>query len=128
MEKSFPDAVPEVPVSNVGAALKYYETCLGFNIDWGDQNGGIAGVSRGRCRMFLTDRSFREKHGNVGPVVVWLNFNSKAEVNEQHEQWRSSGATIVSAPESKPWMLHEFTAQDLDGNLFRVFYDFSRDV
>jgi hypothetical protein len=24
----------------------------------------------------------------------------------------------------KPWGLHEFTAADPDGNLFRVFYDF----
>ncbi len=25
----------------------------------------------------------------------------------------------------KPWKLHEFTLADLDGNMFRVFYDFS---
>jgi hypothetical protein len=31
----------------------------------------------------------------------------------------------MSSPESKPWGLHEFTAADLDGNLFRVFYDFA---
>jgi hypothetical protein len=31
----------------------------------------------------------------------------------------------VSTPESKPWHLHEFTARDLDGNRFRVFYDFA---
>jgi hypothetical protein len=34
---------------------------------------------------------------------------------------------IVSEPEYKPWKLREFMA-DLDGNLIRVFYDFSRDV
>jgi hypothetical protein len=34
-------------------------------------------------------------------------------------------AKIVSQPESKPWGLHEFTVEDLDGNLFRVFYDFA---
>jgi hypothetical protein len=32
---------------------------------------------------------------------------------------------IVSGPESKPWGLHEFTAKDPDGNIFRVFYDFA---
>jgi hypothetical protein len=37
--------------------------------------------------MFLTNPAFREQHGNVAPVLIWL----------------------------------------LDGNLFRVFYDFSRD-
>jgi len=29
--------------------------------------------------------------------------------------------------ESKPWKLREFTVSDLDGNLFRVFYDFRGD-
>jgi hypothetical protein len=34
---------------------------------------------------------------------------------------------VVSQPEDKPWKLHEFTAADPDGNLLRVFYDFSKD-
>ncbi|NUS60381.1 MAG: hypothetical protein HOQ01_05485, partial [Lysobacter sp.] len=39
----------------------------------------------------------------------------------------ASEAIIVARPESKPWKLREFTAADRDGNLFRVFYDFSSD-
>jgi len=58
-------------------------------------------------------------------VLIWLNLASKAEVDELHEIWRSSGAKILSPPESKPYKLHEFTLSDPDGNLFRVFYDFS---
>jgi predicted lactoylglutathione lyase len=61
----------------------------------------------------------------VAPVLVWLNLSSKLQVDDLHEQWRRSGAKIISAPESKPWKLHEFTAADLDGNLLRVFYDFA---
>jgi hypothetical protein len=34
-------------------------------------------------------------------------------------------AKTISAPESKSRGLHEFTAADPDGNLFRVFYDFA---
>lgn len=128
MHRTFPSAVPEIPVSDMAAALDYYQKCLGFNVDWGGKDSGISGISRGECRMFLTDASFREDHGHSPPVVTWLNFDSKAEVDAQHTEWRLSGATITSAPESKPWMLHEFTAADLDGNVFRVFYDFSRDV
>jgi hypothetical protein len=60
-------------------------------------------------------------------VMIWLNLNSKEEVNELYELWNTSQAIIISTPESKPWNLHEFTASDLDDNLFRVFYDFSRD-
>jgi hypothetical protein len=56
--------------------------------------------------------------------VIWLNLNSIEEVDALYELWRDSHAKIVSPPESKPWKLHEFTAADLDGNLFRVFHDF----
>jgi predicted lactoylglutathione lyase len=127
MKHEFPAAVPEIPVTDMNRALDYYEHKLGFNIDWGEAGGGIAGISKGQCRMFLTDRAFREQHGNAAPVMVWLNLESKNEVDELHEIWKTSEARIISPPESKPWKLHEFTASDLDGNLFRVFYDFSRD-
>jgi uncharacterized glyoxalase superfamily protein PhnB len=60
--------------------------------------------------------------------AIWFNLNSKEEVNQLYEQWKDTQARMVSAPEAKPWKLHEFTATDLDGNLLRVFYDFSRDV
>jgi predicted lactoylglutathione lyase len=128
MKNEFPAAVPEIPVTDMDQALDYYERKLGFNIDWGGADGGIAGISKGHCRMFLTDRDFREHHGNAPPVMVWLNLNSKQEVDEIYGIWNAAGASMVSPPESKPWKLHEFTVSDLDGNLFRVFYDFSRDT
>ena len=128
MKHEFPAAVPEIPVTDMKAALDYYERKLGFNIDWGGADGGIAGISKGHCRLFLTDRDFRQHHGNAAPVMIWLNVNSKEEVDELYEIWKAGEARIISPPESKPWKLHEFTASDLDGNLFRVFYDFSRDA
>ena len=73
--------------------------------------------------MFLTNGAFREQYGNAGPVTIWLNLDSKEEVDELYELWSASQTKIVSPPESKPWGLHEFTVADLDGNLFRVFYD-----
>ena len=125
MEDDFPGAVPEIPVSDVDSAAAYYKNQLGFSLDWGGEDGGIAGISKGSCRMFLTSRGFREQYGNAPPVVVWLNLNSKREVDDLYGEWSRSQARIVSPPESKPWKLHEFTVADLDGNLFRVFYDFS---
>jgi len=128
VSETFPCAVPEIPVSNVDKAAAYYRDHLGFTIDWGDVGGGgIGGVSKGNCRLFLTNQAFREGHGNAGPVVMWINLNSKKEVDDQHEMWSRQGVRIASSPESKPWMLHEFTAADLDGNLIRVFYDFRGD-
>lgn len=123
MIESFPSAAPEIPVSDVTSAALYYERCLGFHWDWGTE--GIGQVSRGGCRLFLTNAAFRTGGVTRVPVVIWINLNNKAEVDELHQAWRNSGARIVAAPESKPWSLHEFIAADLDGNLFRVFYDFA---
>ena len=125
MNLQFPAAVPEIPVSDLEKAVAYYKSNLGFSIDWGGDAGGIAGISRGSCRMFLTDPSFREHYHNIGPVLMWLNLDSKEQVNELYKFWNASKAKIISPPESKPWGLHEFTIADLDGNLFRIFYDFA---
>lgn len=128
MKREFPAPVPEIPVSDMNAALDYYHHKLGFDMDFGGAAGGIAGISKGQCRLFLTDRDFRAFHGNAPPVLIWINLDSKDAVDELYESWSAAGARTISPPASKPWKLHEFTVADLDGNLFRVFYDFSRDA
>jgi uncharacterized glyoxalase superfamily protein PhnB len=124
---TLPAAVPEIPAANVEKAADYYVNTLGFTFDWGDDQGGIGGISRDDCRLFITNPSFRAHYGNVGPILFWLNLNSKAEVDELFAEWKAAGAKIVSEPEDKPWKLREFMAADLDGNLIRVFYDFRLD-
>jgi catechol 2,3-dioxygenase-like lactoylglutathione lyase family enzyme len=125
MKSEFPGAVPEIPVSDINKAVAYYKDKLGFKVDWGGEELGLAGISRENCRMFLANPDYRVQYGNVGPVLIWLNLNSKEEVDDLYKLWNSSNVSMVSDPESKPWGLHEFTAADPDGNLFRVFYDFS---
>ena len=125
MEFEFPGAVPEIPVKSIAAAAAYYQNNLGFTLDWGDDDLGLAGISKGHCRIFLANEQFRKPYGNVAPTLIWLNLDSKDEVDELYRVWSTSHARLVSAPESKPWGLHEFVATDLDGNLFRVFYDFA---
>ena len=125
MKSEFPAAVPEIPVTDINEAAAYYREKLGFGIDWGGGEIGLAGISQGNCRMFLADKEFRQGYGNVGPMLIWLNVNGNEEVDELYRAWSARGAKLLSAPESKPWGLHEFTAADLDGNLLRVFYDFA---
>jgi uncharacterized glyoxalase superfamily protein PhnB len=121
----FPQAVPEIPVTNIENAAEYYVRVLGFSLDWGDDPGGIGGISQGECRMFLTNVPFRQPHGTAGgPVTIWLNLNSKADVDELFARWQQAGAHVIAAPADKPWHLREFTVADLDGNQLRVFYDF----
>ena len=91
MLTQFPQAVPEIPVCDVDKAAEYYANVLGFNHDWGNDAGGIGGISQGDCRMFLTNATFRAAHGPSSPVIVWLNLNSKEEVDElfaaMDERW-----------------------------------------
>ena len=124
MKSEFPGPVPEIPVSDINKAAAYSKTKLGFTLDWGGEEVGLAGISKGNCRMFLANQEYRKEYGNVGPTLTWLNLESKEEVDELYRIWSASEVKLMSVPESKPWGLHEFTAADLDGNLFRVFYDF----
>jgi uncharacterized glyoxalase superfamily protein PhnB len=112
-------------VKDINTAAAYYQRNLGFTLDWGGDDLGLAGISRGNCRMFLANQQHRKEYGNVGPTLTWLNLDSKEEVDGLYRMWSASNAKLMSAPESQSWGLHEFTAADLDGNLFRVFYDFA---
>jgi predicted lactoylglutathione lyase len=125
MIPELPGAVPEIPVSDITAATTYYRDNLSFSVDWVEADIALAGISRDNCRLFLAGPLFRQERGNVSPVLTWLNLSSKAEVDELHRAWSTTNATLLSTPESKSWGLHEFTAADPDGNLFRVFYDFA---
>ncbi len=95
---TFPAAVPQVPAANVNKAVAYYVNTLGLTFDWGDDHGGIAGISRGNCRLFITNRSFRNSHGNIGPIVFWLYLDSRAEGDELFAHWKAAQGTIVSEP------------------------------
>ncbi|MFN2533000.1 MAG: hypothetical protein ABR555_17070 [Pyrinomonadaceae bacterium] len=82
MKSTFPGAIPEIPVKDITQAAAYYESSLGFTLDWGGDGLGLAGISNGNCRMFLANSEYRKKYGNVGPVLTWLNLESKEEVDD----------------------------------------------
>ena len=118
MSTKLPAAIPQVPVRDLARSIDYYRSRLGFSLDW-EYEDGLAGVSCGETRLFLD----RVVDGPVHPVRIWLNFCSNPEVDALHARWKELGATISSPPEQKPWNLYEFSAQDCDGNSFRVFHD-----
>ena len=125
MPIDFPEAVPEIPVSNVDRAAAHYVSVFGFSWDWGNDAGGIGGISQGACRLFLTNPAFRAVHGPKSPVTIWLNLNNRQEVDDLFARWKDAGAKVVEAVEDKPWHLREFRVADPDGNDLRVFYDFN---
>lgn len=121
---SLPPVCPEIPVADLGQALAYYRDQFGFAIDWSDDGLGLAGLSRGDSRLFLANADYRAVHGTRGPVVLWLNLADRDEVDALYTEWAAAGARIVAPPEAKPFKLYEFHAQDIDGNILRLFYDF----
>ena len=120
-----PQACPELPVADLTEALAYCRDRLGFSIDWADHGLGLAGISQGDSRLFVSSAAFRAGALNRGPLILWFNVHSRGEVDAIHARWQAAGARILTAPEPKPWKLHEFFAEDLDGNRLRVFYDFA---
>jgi hypothetical protein len=120
-----PGAVPEVPVQELGVAAAFYRDRLGFAVDWADEELGLAGISRGRCRLFLASSGYRKGRCTSPPVLIWLNLDSTQAVEDLYAEWSQDASIVVSPVASKPWGLHEFTIADVDGNLFRVFHDFA---
>ncbi len=118
MTTTLPAPVPQIPVKDLDRAIEYYQSRLGFDLDWKYEDG-IAGVSRDDARLFLD----RVAEGPLHPVRVWINLCSVAEVDSLYSGWQQSGVRLATAPEQKPWGIYEFIAEDSDGNSFRVFYD-----
>ena len=122
----FPAACPEIPVGQLSPALDYYRTRLGFTVDWANEILGLAGLSRGACRLFMSSAQYRQGRAEPGgQVTAWLNADSRAHVDRIHSEWAASGAVLDGPPCAQPWNLYEFLARDLDGNRWRVFYDFT---
>ncbi len=116
-----PNLVPEFPVSDLQTSSAFYEKRMGFNIDWMYENF-LAGISKDAARIFLRQRTEQEEEQGYN-VLVWLNLDSPSDVDQMYEEWKRSGVRITDELETKSYNLREFTAQDLDGNRFRVFHD-----
>jgi predicted lactoylglutathione lyase len=121
-----PSPVPELPVSDIHAAGAFYKSRLGFTVDWTYEDH-IAGISKDHARIFIRQKTDQEKKQGYS-VLIWLNLNSPSEVDQLYENWKNSGVRIADELETKPWNLREFTAEDPDGNRFRVFYDLGAKV
>ena len=119
-----PHPVPELPVSDVQVAGESYARLMGFHVDWSYEDS-FAGISRDDARVFLRRRTLEEAKARYS-VLVWLNMASSAEVDQLHTEWKERGALIVEDLRTAPYNLREFTAQDMDGNRFRVFHDMGK--
>ena len=116
-----PPPVPELPVTDIRAAANAYAGQMGFSVDFTYEDN-LAGISKDAARVFLRRRTPQEEKERYS-VLIWLNMASPAEVDQLYAEWRERGVPIVDELQTAPYKLREFTAQDLDGNRLRVFFD-----
>ena len=116
-----PAPVPELPVTDIKVAAGAYALKMGFSLDWTYEDY-LAGISRDSARVFLRRRTPQEDRERYC-VLIWLNMASATDVDELYAEWKERGVLIVDELRTAPYNLREFTAQDLDGNKLRVFFD-----
>ena len=103
--------VPILRVTSLPASLRYYVQVLGFQVDWGDQDGSdMASVSRDGHAIMLCQ-------GAQGQRGTWI-WIGVEDIDLLYAEYRGKGAQFLQAPVSRPWA-YEMQLVDPDGHVLR---------
>jgi len=106
-KRSLRTVMPELPFSDVTAAVAYYRDVLGFDINYAQDDIGV--MDRDGLRLLLIART--PQHSGIGSCAFYVN-----DVDSLHAELVSKGANVQGEPVSQPWGLREFKVLDLEGN------------
>jgi [ribosomal protein S5]-alanine N-acetyltransferase len=111
------DLQPILSVVDVGAAVAWYESMLGFGVDFiaGDPPE-LAIVSRGEWSATSVRIHLRRAAAAVRQEIYLL---VGAGIDDLFAHVRARGARIRAAVDTRPWGMREFTIEDLDGHALR---------
>jgi uncharacterized glyoxalase superfamily protein PhnB len=98
------------PVSDLDAALGYYQDVLGFEQEF--RFGRYAGIKRNECRIHLSEQG-NPNTGLPGTGAVYLFCD---EVDGYFAEITGRGARTDEPPKDYPYGLRDFVARDPDGN------------
>lgn len=98
--------LPELPVEDVAAAVRYYCDVLGFSINYQQQDLGV--MDRDAITVLLRPRAGIP---GVGAFSVYV-----SDVDALYAELVAKGARVLGEPVSYPWGLRDFKLLDLDGN------------
>lgn len=102
------NTIPVLPVRNLACSLEFYTQTLGFQVDWGGEEGSrIASVSRDGCPIMLA-----EGLSNAPPQWVWIGLHD----DSLFAEWRKAGVLVRQEPQNWPWA-YEMKFEDSDGNV-----------
>lgn len=117
MTSGFHGVIPELPVRDIDAALRYYREVLGYSVE-GRHVGADGTVVFGSVLCGRANFYFRRADGPVAPVRCYVFAD---EVDSLCERFRGRGARILEEPEDMPWGYRQFTLEDPDGHVFNYF-------
>jgi catechol 2,3-dioxygenase-like lactoylglutathione lyase family enzyme len=100
-------ALPELPVDNVAAAVDYYVRILGFRINYQQHDLGV--MDRDAITILLIARTGR--HTGIGSFEVYIE-----DADALHAELTAKGANVLGPPVSYPWGLRTFQVLDPEGN------------
>lgn len=97
---------PDMPVSDVLAAVDFYTTKLGFTLafTWGEP-ASLAGVNLGNVQLFL-------KQGEPNPKG-WCVYFVVADADELYAYQCANGVDVMLPPEDREYGLRDYRVRDL---------------
>ena len=103
--------VPILSVRRLADSLRYYTDVLGFETEWGAEEGSaMASVARDGRSIMLCE-------GAQGAPGTWV-WIGVSDVASLHDRLDRRGAKIRQAPVNRPWAC-EMQVEDPDGHVLR---------
>ena len=99
--------MPELPFTDVPAAVTHYRDVLGFEVNYAQDDIGV--MDRDGMRVLLIART--QKHTGIGSCSFYV-----TDADALHAELTARGAHVQGPPVSQPWGLREFKVLDLEGN------------
>jgi predicted enzyme related to lactoylglutathione lyase len=103
----FQRVLPELPLDDVDAGVKYYREVLGFHVNYAQRDIGV--MDRDDVRVLLIART--RAHRGVGSCYIYV-----SDADALHAELAGNGARVQGEPVSRPWGLREFAVLDPEGN------------
>jgi ankyrin repeat protein len=103
--------IPILRVGRLSSSIPYYVDVLGFQVDWGGEDGAeMASVSRdGRAIMLC--------QGSQGQAGTWI-WIGVEDIEPLFEVYKSRGVKFVQEPTNYAWA-YEMRVEDPDGHVLR---------
>lgn len=99
--------LPEIPVSDVAAAVAHYRDVLGFKENYVQHDIGV--MYRDVATVVLIERTAR--YSGIGSFYCYVE-----DADALHAELVGRGANVLGAPVSMPWGLRQFQVLDPEGN------------